>query len=138
METSSDEPRTSQVGDALSGLRVYAELASELASGVAAGLTEATRQRALTTARTLVAAGESNSELVLSLVRAEVERQLARLPLPSAQEVAQLRARVEELERAVARLERRGSTAGAKARRATTATKRAPRKRAATEDGTGA
>lgn len=83
---------------------------------LATGLTEMTRQRALTAAQALVTQGEataeqvgalaedllqqtrSNREAVSSLVKFEVDRTLGRVGLASAEEVGELAARVRLLE----------------------------------------
>jgi polyhydroxyalkanoate synthesis regulator phasin len=83
------------------------------------GLTEVTRQRAQAAAKALVAQGgatveqvsgvaeeilqtsRANQAAIASLVRYEIERALGRLGLATAEEVAALRRRVDELERRV-------------------------------------
>jgi DNA-binding protein HU-beta len=117
----------------LDGLRGYLQLAN--------GLTEVTRARARATARSLVAQGEAgveavlpapvrvqvaavtedlmatskaNRDLLLNLVRGEVERSVARLGLVSALELDAAARRAKGLERRVSELEeelRRSSTA---------------------------
>ena len=104
----------------LDGLRGYLQLAS--------GLTDVTRERARAAARSLVAQGEAvvpdgvraqvsaltddllatsraNRDLLVHLVRGEVERSVARLGLVSAQDLAAATRRVERLERRVTDLE---------------------------------
>jgi polyhydroxyalkanoate synthesis regulator phasin len=108
----------------LDGVRGYLQLAN--------GLTEVTRERARATARALVAQGEAgveavvpqplraqvsavtedllatskaNRDLLVNLVRAEVERSVARLGLVSAQELDAAARRAHGLERRVAELE---------------------------------
>lgn len=110
----------------LDGLRGYIQLAN--------GLTEVTRDRARTAARSLLAQGEArvdavvpstvrtqvgaltedllatsrtNRDLLLGLVRAEVERSVARLGLVAAAELEHAGHLVEDLEGRVADLERR-------------------------------
>jgi len=104
---------------ALEGLRGYLVLAS--------GLTEVSRQRAREVAQSfvsstsgldqairplgkqaqqitedLIATGRSNRDLLLELIRGEVERGIAVLGIPTHQEVARLERRVARVERAVA------------------------------------
>jgi len=101
----------------IDGLRAYVQLAS--------GLTDVTRERALAVARTLVAQGEAgvgavvpdatrvqvasvtddliatskaNRDLLLGLVRAEVERVVSRLGLVSAAELNAANRRAEALD----------------------------------------
>jgi len=108
----------------LDGLRGYIQLAS--------GLTDVTRDRALAAAKTLLAQGEAgvgvvvptpvraqvgaltddllatsrtNRTLLVNLVRAEVERSVARLGLVSQQELAAATRRSTSLERRVEELE---------------------------------
>lgn len=105
----------------LDGLRGYLQLAT--------GLTDVTRERARAAARSLLTQGESvvpttvrhqvstlaedllatskaNRELLAGLVRAEVDRSVARLGLVSAEEVERATRRAQSLERRVAELER--------------------------------
>jgi polyhydroxyalkanoate synthesis regulator phasin len=109
----------------LEGLRGYIQLAN--------GLTDVTRERALAAARSLVAQGEAgvdavvpasvksqvgsltddliatskaNRALLVHLVRAEVERAVARAGLAPAKEVTAATRRAERLEHRVADLER--------------------------------
>lgn len=138
----------------LDGLRGYLQLAN--------GLTEVTRARAAATAKALVAQGEAsvgsvvptpvkaqvsaltedlmatskaNRDLMLNLVRSEVERQVARLGLVSAQELDAAARRAKGLERRVAELEQdlRASSAARKGAvtRARTATKTSAKRSAA-------
>ena len=108
----------------IDGLRGYIQLAS--------GLTDVTRDRALAAAKTLLAQGEAgvgvvvptpvraqvgaltddllatsrtNRTLLVNLVRAEVERSVARLGLVSQQELAAATRRSTSLERRVEELE---------------------------------
>ena len=107
----------------LDGLRGYLQLAN--------GLNDVTRERALATAKALVAQGEAvgaalptpvraqvssltddllaaskaNRDLLVHLVRAEVERSVARLGLVSAQELDAATRRATGLERRVRELE---------------------------------
>jgi polyhydroxyalkanoate synthesis regulator phasin len=118
----------------LDGLRGYIQLAS--------GLTDVTRERALAAAKSLLAQGEAgvgvvvptpvraqvgaltddlltNRNLLVNLVRAEVERSVARLGLVSQQELAAATRRSQSLERRVEELEdelhrSRSATKGAK------------------------
>lgn len=101
-------------------LKAYLSLAS--------GLTEVTRQRAVAAARALQSQGEataeqvgalaedlleqsrSNREAVTALVKYEVDRTLGRVGLASADEVAELSARVRVLESSVRQLTGRGRT----------------------------
>lgn len=114
----------------LEGLRAYLELAS--------GLTEVTRQRATAAARALVAQGEAgvdsvlpapmraqvavladelvatskgNRDLLVGLVRGEVERSVTRLGLVSAAELEAANSRAQQLETRVHQLERELRTA---------------------------
>ena len=136
----------------LDGLRGYIQLAS--------GLTDVTRDRALAAAKSLLAQGEAgvgvvvptpvraqvgaltddllatsrtNRTLLVNLVRAEVERSVARLGLVSQQELAAATRRSSSLERRVEELEeelhRRTSSAARKPAKKTTA-KKAARKTA--------
>ena len=147
----------------LEGLRGYLQLAT--------GLTDVTRERARAAARALVAQGEAgvgavvppvrsqvtaltedllatskaNRDLLMHLVRGEVERSVSRLGLVSAQDLAAATRRADRLERRVAELEdelRRSRAATATATRSTAkksattksaATKSAARKSAATK-----
>ena len=128
----------------LDALRAYLQLAS--------GVTEESRQRAVAAARSvlaqtpsvdsgatgqlqqqvaalaedLVVTSRANRELLLGLIRTEVERTLSRLGIASADEVDTLRRSVERLERLVR--EQRSPTDDAAA-----AAKPAPRKRATTK-----
>jgi polyhydroxyalkanoate synthesis regulator phasin len=103
---------------ALEALRAYLELAS--------GLTEASRQRAKEVAQLLISAGaldqtigplgkqaqqiaedliatsRANRQLLMTLVRAEVDRGIAALGLPTREELDRLQRRVTRLEQAVA------------------------------------
>ena len=108
----------------LDGLRGYVQLAS--------GLSDVTRERALAAAKSLLAQGEAgvgvvvptpvrtqvgaltddlmatsraNRSLLVNLVRAEVERSVARLGLVSQQELAAATRRSQSLERRVEELE---------------------------------
>ena len=136
----------------LDGLRGYIQLAS--------GLTDVTRDRALAAAKSLLAQGEAgvgvvvptpvraqvgaltddllatsrtNRTLLVNLVRAEVERSVARLGLVSQQELAAATRRSTSLERRVEELEeelhRSTSSAARKPAKKTTA-KKAARKTA--------
>lgn len=114
----------------MEGLRAYLELAS--------GLTDVTRQRATAAARALVAQGEAgvesvvgapvrahvsvlaeellatskgNRDLLVNLVRGEVERSVTRLGLVSAAEVESANSRAQQLETRVHQLERELRTA---------------------------
>ena len=96
------------------GTTVRDALKSYLA--LAGGVTDLTRQAALTAARALVSQGEAtaeqvttlaedllaqtrqNREAVVALVRSEVDRALARVGLASADEVEELTRRIRELE----------------------------------------
>ena len=114
---------------------------------LASGLTDVTRQRAVSAARALVAQGEataeqvsalaedllsqsrSNREAVTALVKYEVDRTLGRLGLAADDEVTELTKRVRALEAAVREL----SAAGAPAKKALVAkapAKKAPAKKA--------
>lgn len=137
----------------LEGLRGYLQLAT--------GLTDVTRERARAAARALVAQGEAgvgavvppvrsqvtaltedllatskaNRDLLMHLVRGEVERSVSRLGLVSAQDLAAATRRADRLERRVAELEdelRRSRAATATATRST-AKKSATKKSAATK-----
>ncbi|HEX7186593.1 MAG TPA: polyhydroxyalkanoate synthesis protein PhaF [Actinomycetes bacterium] len=136
----------------LDGLRGYIQLAN--------GLTDVTRARALATARALVAQGEAgvgavvpapvrsqvgtitedllatskaNRDLLVNLVRAEVERSVARLGLVSAQELQASTRRSRSLERRVEELEqdlrRARATGGKKATAKKPATKKTTAKK---------
>ena len=122
---------------------------------LAGGLTEVTRQRAVTAAKALVAQGEataeqvstlaedlvaqtkSNREAVTALVKYEVDRTLGRLGLAANDEVTELTKRVRSLEAQIRDLtSAAGGTSSAKppAKRAPAkkaAAKKAPAKRAA-------
>jgi hypothetical protein len=136
----------------LDGLRGYIQLAN--------GLTDVTRARALATARALVAQGEAgvgavvpapvrsqvgtitedllatskaNRGLLVNLVRAEVERSVARLGLVSAQELQASTRRSRSLERRVEELEqdlRRARATGGKKATAKKAATKTPAKKA--------
>ncbi len=127
----------------LDALRAYLQLAS--------GVTEESRQRAVAAARSvlaqtpsvdtgatgqlqqqvaalaedLVVTSRANRELLLGLIRTEVERTLSRLGIASADEVDTLRRSVERLERLIR--EQRSPTGDAAAARP------APRKRVTTK-----
>src|SRR6266516_674615 len=113
---------------------------------LASGLTEVTRQRARAAAKALVAQGgatveqvgtlaeevlqtsRANRAALVNLVRYEIENTLGRVGLASAEEVASLRQRITELERAAAR-DRAGSAEAAAAGPNTArATKKATKK----------
>jgi polyhydroxyalkanoate synthesis regulator phasin len=97
---------------------------------LASGLTEVTKQRAVSAAKALVAQGgaaagqvtaladdlvaqsKSNREAVTALVRFEVDKALGRVGLASADEVTELNARVRTLEAELRRVS--GSDAAAK------------------------
>lgn len=121
---------------------------------LATGLTEQTRQRALSAVRNMLSSGEatadqvsaladdllatgrSNQEAILSVVRTELDRALElgteKLGLVTAAEHAALAAKVSELERRVAELERAAPAAQRpRARRTSTA------KEGASAEGTG-
>jgi polyhydroxyalkanoate synthesis regulator phasin len=128
---------------ALDALRAYYELAS--------GLTEASRQRAKEVAQLLASSGgldqaigpigkqaqqiaedliatsRTNRQLLMSLVRAEVDRGIAALGLPTRDEVERLQRRVTRLEQAVAA---EGSPARKEAAAATRATRPTAKKAA--------
>jgi hypothetical protein len=134
----------------LDGLRGYLQLAN--------GLTDVTRERARAAAKALVAQGmagvgavvaapvgtqvtaltedllatsKANRDLLVNLVRGEVERSVARLGLVSAHELDAAARRAKGLERRVAELEddlRKSSTAR---KAAVTRAKRAPAKKTA-------
>jgi polyhydroxyalkanoate synthesis regulator phasin len=133
----------------LDGLRGYIQLAN--------GLTDVTKERALAAARALVAQGEAgvgavvpqpvraqvstvaddllatskaNRDLLVGLVRAEVERSVTRLGLASSEELAEAQRRARALERRVEELERAqaAGTARKSAARASTAKKSTAKK----------
>jgi polyhydroxyalkanoate synthesis regulator phasin len=133
----------------LDGLRGYIQLAN--------GLTDVTKERALAAARALVAQGEAgvgavvpqpvraqvstvaddllatskaNRDLLVGLVRAEVERSVTRLGLASSEELAEAQRRARALERRVEELERAQAAGTAKksAARASTAKKSTAKK----------
>ena len=138
----------------LDGLRGYLQLAS--------GLTDVTRERARAAARALVAQGEAgveavvpgsvrgqvsaltddlmatsraNRDLLVNLVRGEVERSVARLGLVSADQLAAAERRARGLQLRVSELEnelRRSSRPATKAT-AKKAAKKTPAKKAATK-----
>lgn len=81
----------------LEGLRGYLALAS--------GLTEVTRERVSALTDELLATSKSNRDLLVNLVRGEVERSVHRLGLVSAQELETVTRRADGLERRVAQLE---------------------------------
>ena len=142
----------------LDGLRGYIQLAN--------GLTDVTRERARSAARAMLAQGEvgvgavvpapvrsqvgaltddllatsrANRDLLVNLVRAEVERSVARLGLVSAQELSAATRRARGLERRVEELEQelrsaRRSTAKSSAKRSTA--KRSTAKRSTTKRST--
>ncbi len=113
--------------------------------GLASGLSEVTRQRAIGAAKALVAQGEatagqvtsladdllaqsrSNREAVTALVKYEVDRALGRVGLASNDEVGELTARIRALEGSVRELHRDLAVAGhgdsAPAAKATKATR---------------
>jgi len=143
----------------IDGLKAYVQLAS--------GLTEVTRERALATARALVAQGEAgvgavlpdamrgqvmsvtddliatskaNRDLLVGLVRAEVERSVSRLGLVSAAELNAATRRAQSLDDRVHELERalrsaRGATP-AKKSTATRATKKSSAKKSSAKKST--
>ena len=98
--------------------------------GLASGLSEVTRQRAIGAAKALVAQGEatagqvtsladdllaqsrSNREAVTALVKYEVDRALGRVGLASNDEVGELTARIRALEGSVRELHRDLAAAG--------------------------
>jgi len=136
----------------LDGLRGYIQLAN--------GLTDVTRERARSAAKALLAQGEvsvgavvpapvrsqvgaltddllatsrANRDLLVNLVRAEVERSVARLGLVSAQELSASTRRSRALERRVEELEQElraaaRSTAGASTAKKSTARKSTAKK----------
>ena len=136
----------------IDGLKAYVQLAS--------GLTDVTRERALAAARTLVAQGEAgvgavlpdamraqvasvtddliatskaNRDLLVGLVRAEVERSVSRLGLVSAAELNAATRRAEALDDRVHELERALRSAAAppppRSRRAKKSTAKKSRRR---------
>lgn len=110
---------------------------------LANGVTELTKQRAVTAAKQLVAQGEatagqvqelaedllqqskSNREAVTALVRFEVDKALGRVGLATQDEVEALKGKVKALEAQLS-----GASASAKAPAATAPTKKAPAKKA--------
>jgi polyhydroxyalkanoate synthesis regulator phasin len=100
---------------------------------LATGLTEVTRQRAVAAARSLAASGEATAEQVqglaedllatsrgnrdalTNLVKLEIDRAIGRLGLASAEEVADLTARLQRVEARLREQARPGSSAPAKA-----------------------
>ena len=117
----------------LDGLKAYVQLAN--------GLTDVTRERALAAARSLVAQGEAgmgivvpepmraqvssltedliatsraNRDLLVGLVRVEVDRSVSRLGLVSAAELSAATTRAERLDDRVHELERALRSAGTK------------------------
>jgi hypothetical protein len=123
----------------IDGLKAYVQLAS--------GLTDVTRERAVAAARAIVAQGEAgvgavvpdamrvqvasvtedliatskaNRDLLVGLVRAEVERSVSRLGLVSAAELSSATRRAEALDDRVHELERalRSAQGGAAAKKA--------------------
>jgi hypothetical protein len=131
----------------IDGLRAYVQLAS--------GLTDVTRERALAAARVLVAQGEAgvgavlpdtmraqvsnltddlvatskaNRDLLVGLVRAEVERSVSRLGLVSAAELTAASRRAEALDDRVHELERELRSARGGASTGTTTGQRAAKK----------
>jgi hypothetical protein len=147
----------------LDGLRGYIQLAN--------GLTDVTRERALAAAKALVAQGEAgvgavlpqpvrtqvstltddllatskaNRDLLVNLVRSEVERSVARLGLVSAKELEAAVRRTRSLEKRVEELEQKApgsrrtaakrSTAKKSTAKKSTATKPAATKSTATEE----
>src|SRR4051794_19387785 len=141
----------------LDGLKAYVQLAN--------GLTDVTRERALAAARTLVTQGEvsmgvvvpdtmrsqvgsltddliatsrANRDLLLGLVRAEVERSVSRLGLVSAAELSAAAARAESLSDRVQELERalRSAEASVRPAKKTTARKSTAKKSTAKKSGT--
>jgi polyhydroxyalkanoate synthesis regulator phasin len=130
----------------LDGLRGYLKLAN--------GLTEVTRERALATAKSLVSQGEAavpapvraqvttlteellatskaNRNLLVSLVRSEVERSVSRLGLVSTQELAAAARREKGLERRVAELEDELRSSATARKAANTRAKKATAKKTA-------
>lgn len=119
--------------------------------GLASGLSEVTRQRAVGAAKALVAQGEatagqvtsladdllaqsrSNREAVTALVKYEVDRALGRVGLASNDEVGELTARIRALEGSVRELHRDLAAAGhGDSAAPATAAKRSAAKRATT------
>ncbi len=136
----------------LEGLRGYLQLAN--------GLTDVTRERALVAARSLVAQGEAgvdavlsperrsqvstltddliaisraNRDLLVGLIRAEVDRAVARFGLAMGDELAAARARAQDLDDRVHLLERelRSARSGTSAPAKKTAKKSAAKRSAA-------
>lgn len=135
----------------LEGLRTYIQLAN--------GLTEVTRERARAAAKALAAQGEAvvpapvraqvgsltddlvatsrtNRDLLVNLVRAEVDRSVTRLGLVSAKELDRadrrarsLERRVEELEQELSRARRTTRSTAKKSTAKKTATKRTAAKK---------
>ena len=137
----------------LDGLKAYVQLAN--------GLTDVTRERAMNAARALVAQGEAgidvvlpdamraqvssltddlmatsraNRDLMVGLVRAEVERSVARLGLVSAAELGAATSRAERLDDRVHELERALRSARSSSTRS--GTKKAGTKKASTKKAT--
>jgi polyhydroxyalkanoate synthesis regulator phasin len=137
----------------LDGLKAYVQLAN--------GLTDVTRERAMNAARALVAQGEAgidvvlpdamraqvssltddlmatsraNRDLMVGLVRAEVERSVARLGLVSAAELGAATSRAERLDDRVHELERALRSARSSSPRS--GTKKAGTKKASTKKAT--
>jgi polyhydroxyalkanoate synthesis regulator phasin len=131
----------------IDGLKAYVQLAS--------GLTDVTRERALAVARTLVAQGEAgvgavlpdtmrtqvasvtddliatskaNRDLLVGLVRAEVERTVSRMGLVSAAELNAATRRAEALDDRVHELERALRSARSAPTAQKSATKKATKK----------
>lgn len=123
---------------------------------LASGLTEVTRQRAVTAAKALVSQGEAtaeqvtgladdllstsrnNREAVLALVRFEVERALTRLGLATGEEVKHLQSKVTALESRVRELEKQAAAASASTTASSASaptTSKAPVKAASTSPG---
>jgi polyhydroxyalkanoate synthesis regulator phasin len=111
---------------------------------LASGLTEVTRQRAVSAAKALVAQGgaaagqvtaladdlvaqsKSNREAVTALVRFEVDKALGRVGLASAEEVTELNTRVRSLEDVLRRVAGPGAVEAAKTGAANLAPSAAP------------
>ena len=136
----------------LDALRGYFQLAS--------GVTEEPRQRAAAAARSLLAQGgdadtgvpgqlqqqvaalaeelvvtsRANRELLLGLIRTEVERALARLGIASADDVENLRRSVERLERLVREQQSSAGQPAGTAGSGKAATKKTATKKAATKN----
>ena len=129
----------------LDGLRGYIQLAS--------GLTDVTRERARAAARALVAQGgavvptsvqaqvstvtedllatsKANRNLLVNLVRGEVERSVARMGLVSTKEMAAAERRAAGLERRVAELEEELSRSATARKAANTRARKATAKKA--------